>query len=171
LNDDRLERWVLKLMGKADAELAADWIGSLLAHRLGLQCPAVDIAVLSEEALQTAPSDIRGWARLGPAFASREVFPVVPGISTGALIGAGDPVQLAVMYVLDVWLDVLDRHRPDGSWNLLMQQTPPGFFVIDFGKGLTSCLVPLIGWPAGVAAGRYPKSVTILLPKLILTDT
>lgn len=168
-NDGARERWVLKLMGRANAELAADWIGSLLAHRLQLPCPEVRIANVSTGAFETLPPHLRHSAQPGPAFASREVSPASPIDSTAALLDAIDGELLARLYVLDRWLEVLDRYRPDGSWNLLRQ--PAGLAVIDFGKALSSCFVRLLGPPSGNPVGRYPNSVTIQFPTDVIAQT
>lgn len=171
LNSDATERWVLKLMGKADNELAADWIGCLLAHELELPCPKVEIANVTADALATAPAEIRAWAKPGPAFASRELSHVNPGFRTPLLLRRARIEDLSTLYVLDSWLDVLDRYRPDNTWNLLLRNGPDGLAIIDFGKGLSSCFFPIFGQQSGSLAPRYPKGVTSLLHRVVIADT
>ena len=71
-HDGVIERWVLKLAGSVapPAELAADWLGALLAHRIGIPTPEVAIAEVDAESLATAPESVRAWGRPGAAFAS-----------------------------------------------------------------------------------------------------
>jgi len=117
-NGGVLEPWVLKLAGLSAGELAADWIGSLLAQRLGLRCPAVAVAQVSARALSTAPPTVQAWAQPGPAFASRLVEDVLAGLTDADLLVAPAD-DLGMMYALDAWLEVLDRRKPDGIWNAL----------------------------------------------------
>ena len=132
-------------MDGAVTELAADWIGSLLAHRLEIPCPAVEIANLSAAALATAPPAVREWGKPGPAFASQELVASKAIDSDHELVNiarrdGGAAATLGSLYALDIWLEVLDRQKPDGSWNLLRDLSADSLCVIDFGKGLTSCL-------------------------------
>lgn len=138
------EDWVLKLMGRANAELAADWIGSSLAGALGLRCPDVDIAIVPEDAIATLPADVRSWARPGPAFASRFLGRVTSGLVDPDISHHPRDV-LGGVYALDLWLEVLDRRRPDGTWNLLEDLTDGSLWVMDFGKSLTPCLHVMFG--------------------------
>jgi hypothetical protein len=157
-NDGRHEFWVLKLMGLANAELAADWIGSLLAHRLGVPCPEVAIASVTTEALATAPEAVRGWARPGPAFASALVEPAVSGLTDPDLVEFPTEV-LGAMYALDVWLEVLDRRKPDGVWNVLEDKRDGSLVVLDFGKSLTPCFEYVIGGDDDPILPPYPPLV------------
>ena len=52
----------------------------------------------------------------------------------------GDADFLGSLYALDTWLEVLDRQKPDGKWNLLLNTEDGNLFVIDFGKALAPCL-------------------------------
>jgi len=153
------ERWVLKLMGKADRELAADWIGSLLAHRLGLRLPQVAIADLTPAALRTCPADVRSWARPGPAFASRELADASPVVSNAEMVALGSPEELGMMYALDAWLDVVDRRKPDGVWNVLVDTASGQLNVLDFGKALASAMFVLFGDAEPICDPLYPDSV------------
>src|SRR5262249_30704513 len=143
-NDGQQERWVLKLLGLSATELAADWVGSLLAHRLGLPCPPVDIVNVSERALRTAPEDVQAWARPGPAFASKLVQPANSGLTDIDVVEL-PPEMLGTMYALDTWLEVLDRRKPDGIWNLLQDLSDASYLVLDFGKCLAPCLQSILG--------------------------
>ncbi|MHB8577653.1 MAG: HipA family kinase [Dehalococcoidia bacterium] len=154
----RSERWVLKLMGKADRELVSDWIGSLLAHRLKLHTPEVAVVEVTAEALRTAPQNIQSWARPGPAFASREIAAASPITSSGDLISFGSPEELGAMYALDSWLDVVDRRKPDGVWNLLLDTSVSQLNVLDFGKGLSSYMFIMFG-AQRTCDPLYPSSV------------
>ncbi|MFN8557450.1 MAG: hypothetical protein U0531_08890 [Dehalococcoidia bacterium] len=49
------------------------------------------------------------------------------------------------MYALDTWLETLDRRRPDGIWNALIDLNDGGLAVIDFGKCLTPCFAVILG--------------------------
>jgi hypothetical protein len=53
-------------------------------------------------------------------------------------------MQLGRLVVLDTWIEVLDRQRADGSWNLLVDQSSgqTHFVVIDQGLSLSE---PLLG--------------------------
>ena len=150
------QRWVLKLMGKADKELAADWVGSVLAHRLGLHTPEVAVADVTREALMTAPDDIRSWAQSGPAFATRELADATAVSSNSDVIAAGSPKDLGMMYALDAWLDVVDRRKPDGVWNILIDTASGRLHVLDFGKGLASFM---FGTAEPTCDPLYPASV------------
>ena len=166
-NGNVLERWVLKLMDGAVAELAADWIGSLLAHRVGLYCPSVDVASVSAEALSTAPPGVQAWARPGPAFASKELRNCKPIDSEYELVSMarrddGAAETLGRLYALDAWLDVLDRQKPDGSWNLLRDNSTGDLCVIDFGKSLTSCLLPVLGTVSPPIDPPYPTGAKLV---------
>ncbi len=151
---DLSDRWVLKLMGRSDIELAADWIGSLLAQRLAVPCVKVDIASMSAEALQSAPSDIRAWAAAGPAFASEELLNCTPPTSDTAVASASNRQELGKLYALDAWLEVLDRRKPDGTWNLLLETESWRFYAVDFGKCLA---LPLLGTAVLDPAPCIPK--------------
>jgi hypothetical protein len=157
-HDGRHEYWVLKLMGLATAELAADWIGSILAHRLGVPCPAVAIASVTAEALATAPEAVQGWARPGPAFASALVEPAESGLEDPKLVEF--PAEaLGAMYALDAWLEVLDRRKPDGVWNVLEDKRDGSLIVLDFGKSLTPCFGFVIGSGDEPVPPAYPPLV------------
>lgn len=55
--------------------------------------------------------------------------------------------------------DVVDRLKPDGEWNLLEDPTSGECWVLDFGKGLSSCLQILLGGrPAPLEPG-YPDGI------------
>lgn len=166
-NGITLERWVLKLMNGAVAELAADWIGSLLPHRLGIPCPAVNIVRVPAEALLTAPPDVRNRAKPGPAFASREMVSTKAIDSERELVDiarrdSGAAADLGSLYALDTWIEVLDRQKPDGSWNLLRDNESGGLYVIDFGKGLTSCIHVMLGGEPSSITPPYPESIRLV---------
>jgi hypothetical protein len=59
------------------------------------------------------------------------------------------PLELSRIVVSDTWLDVLDRKKPLGTWNLLIDTgaSPERLVAIDFGLGLTEILggVPVLG--------------------------
>jgi hypothetical protein len=163
--DDQGERarWVLKLEGRSDTELAADWIGCILALKLGIPCPAVDICDVSGEALSTAPLDVQEWARPGPAFASRELTLSVAAQTDDDVLRFASAEFLGSVFALDSWLEILDRKKPDGIWNLLIPMDAYGHdtghtMVLDFGKGLTSCMLPVFGEPVRLVPG-YPLAI------------
>lgn len=163
-NGDRRERWVMKLGGVAPAELAADWIGCALALRLGIPTPLVEIANVSIEALSTAPDDVRAWARPGPAFASQEVHRSNGGIFDDTIAkleteGPSNADFLGALYALDCWLEVLDRRKPDGSWNLLHDLDTNSLCAIDFGKSLTPCFGLVLGADPTPILPNYPSSI------------
>ena len=152
------EQWVLKLSGLSAGELAADWIGSLFAQRVGLRCPAVAIAQVSPVALSTAPADVQAWARPGPAFASRLVEQAIAGLSDADILTV--PAEdLGGMYALDASLEVLDRRKPDGIWNALKDSTDGRLVVLDFGKSLSPCLHIVLGADDDLIAPDYPPDV------------
>lgn len=43
-----------------------------------------------------------------------------PPTSDRAVAGVTNASEIAKLYVLDSWLEVLDRRKPDGTWNLLI---------------------------------------------------
>jgi|GEM_PF-3108931 len=155
-DDDQLVRWVLKLMGLASGELAADWIGSFLAHRLGIRCPPIQIAEVSSDALRTAPRSVQEWARPGPAFASCEMIHAESGLRDDVMAERAEPDFLGALYALDAWLDVLDR-RVAGGWNALLDTQAQRVCAIDFGKGLTPCVQKLLGPPIDMTVVNEPS--------------
>ena len=157
-------RWVLKLMGSSVAELAADYAGSYLAHRLELRCPQFDVAGVTREALQTAPDHVQAWAHVGPAFASRELIHSQSGLTDDDIAAKCEPEMLGAMFALDAWLDVLDRKNAN-IWNALLETDDSRIYVIDYGKGLTPCLQKLLERPTDmslVQAPKYPGSIRLL---------
>jgi hypothetical protein len=152
------EPWVLKLAGLSASELAADWIGSRLAHRLGLRSPVVALASVSPAALLSAPPDIQAWARPGPAFASKLVASATAGL-TDTDLARMPAADLGAMYALDAWLEVLDRRKPDGIWNALRDGGDGGLVVLDFGKSLSPCLQVLFGAGDELVEPDYPTDV------------
>ena len=157
-NAGEQQRWALKLMGLSAGELAADLIGSMLAQGLGLPSPPVAVAQVSSAALRTSPPDVQQWARPGPAFASRWLQGVVSGL-TDASVAALPAADLGRMYALDAWLEVLDRRKPDGIWNVLQAAEDGSLIVLDYGKSLTPCLQFVIGGSDEVLEPAYPASV------------
>lgn len=156
--DGEHEQWVLKHMGLSSGELAADLIGSLLALKLGIHCPAVEIANVTAAALLTAPPAVQAWARPGPAFASKLVERVFSGLSDADVVERA-PADLGRMYALDAWLEVLDRRKPDGIWNVLEDMSDNSLIVLDFGKSLSPCLQTVIGGADQVIEPDYPQTV------------
>ena len=152
------ELWVLKLMGLSVGELAADWIGSRLAQRVGVRCPPVEIAPVTPAVLLDAPAELRAWARPGPAFASRLIEPVRAGL-TDADLASVPAADLGKMYALDAWLEVLDRRKPDGIWNALKDESDGSLVVLDFGKSLSPCLQFVIGGGDDLIEPAYPAAV------------
>lgn len=152
-----IQQWVLKLTGASPAELAADWIGTLLARRAGLRCPESDIADVTTGALANAPADIQEWARPGPAFASRLLRANSGLIDAQVVQFTAD--ELGAMYAVDTWLEVLDRRRPDGIWNVMEGLQSGELWVLDFGKSLAPCLVPLVIAGDEIVEPNYPSVV------------
>jgi len=141
------EHWVLKLMGSVPSiELAADGVGSCFAKMLGVPCPCAEVCEVDLDALTTAPADVRVWAQPGPAFASEWLVNTKNPASLYDLSRVSNSALFARLHVLDAWLEVLDRRKPDGSWNLLIDTTTSSgtFVAIDFGKSLTPCFGQVI---------------------------
>jgi hypothetical protein len=51
-----------------------------------------------------------------------------------------DSEFLGRLYALDTWMEVLDRRKPEGVWNLLNDTATGAIIVIDFGKALAPAL-------------------------------
>src|SRR3989304_6709326 len=136
--------WVLKLLGNplGRSVLVADWVGALLAHNLKVPTPRVEVVNVSDAALATAPSHIQRWARPGPAFGSKwlQQAKTVSGIVE--LEGVENAPVFGRLHVLDVWIEVLDRRKPDLTWNMLIDtSTSRGAFVaVEFGMSLNEVL-------------------------------
>lgn len=139
---DARSEWVLKLMGKNNGELIGDWVGCLLAQALGLRAPMVDIADVDVAALQTTPRSVSAWAKPGPAFASRYMGDSQNVPSDKAVLDLCSGDFIGALYAVDTWLEVLDRKKPDGTWNLLRRNAANDSnpYVIDFGKCMAECL-------------------------------
>ncbi len=146
-------------MGRVNAELAADWVGCLMAQKLGIASPDVEIADVSGEALMTAPGEVRSWAEPGPAFASLQIIGSVAAQSDSQLLEFATPDNIGMMFALDVWLEVLDRKKPDGIWNALVHTSDGGLRVIDFGKCLSPCFFPILGSKVDQPVPNYPLAV------------
>ena len=71
--------------------------------------------------------------------------------------------QLGRLLILDTWIDVLDRRKPDGTWNILIDQSTsrPSFVAIDQGLSLSESLRPrgavVVGDP-GISL-RFPQEL------------
>lgn len=154
--------WVLKLMGKNGGELIGDWVGCLLARALGLRTPAVDVAEVDEEALQTAPASVRAWAKPGPAFASAYMSDSQNVPSDKAVLDLCPGDFVGALYAVDTWLEVLDRKKPEGTWNILRRDVAGDSnpYAIDFGKCIAECLFSVpVTKPAIMRPARYPTLV------------
>jgi hypothetical protein len=157
LRDGIREDWVLKLMGKSNGELAADWIGSALATHLDVPCPQPDIANVSAEALETAPTTIKEWAVPGPAFATKYIR--AGDVDSWPQLSRMPIPSLAMLVALDTWLEVLDRRKPEGDWNLIIDSADGRPLVLDFGKSLTPCLYHILGTPDGIPLEGHPALI------------
>lgn len=152
--------WVLKLMGnpQGSASMAADWVGSVLATMVGVPVPEPSIVEVSENALRTAPDSVREWAQPGPAFGSRYVVQNDNPLGVAQLSQCKNLNDVGKMVVLDTWLEVLDRQKPDGKWNLLIDQSEEELrlLVIDYGFSLSEALLPR----GAVALGGQAQRIT-----------
>lgn len=161
MSDDAPQRpgeWVLKLMGKNRPELIGDWVGCLLAAHLRLPTPEVDIADVDQEAIETCPRGITSWARPGPAFASRYVGDSQDVPNDRAVVNLCSGEFLGGLYAMDTWLEVLDRKKPEGNWNLIRRNAEGDSqaYAIDFGKCMAECLFPPLLDPNTIATPSYP---------------
>jgi hypothetical protein len=149
--------WVVKLMGKSRAELVGDWVGCLLASTLGLRTPEVSIVEVDADALSTCPAPVMAWATPGPAFASRYLSDTRELLGDRAVVDGCPGEFLGSLYALDTWLEVLDRKKPEGSWNLIKRNAEgdANAYVIDFGKCMAPCLFPPVLGPEEI---RPPAS-------------
>lgn len=157
-HDGRREYWVLKLMGLANAELAAAWIGSQLARRVGIPGPGVALASVPATALGDAPEAVRRWAQPGPAFGSAYIEPVDAGL-IDADLPRFSAATLGAMYAVDAWLEVPDRRKPDGIWNVLQDLRVGSLAVLDYGKRLMPCLGFVLGASDVLLPPDYPAAV------------
>ena len=144
------ERWVLKFAGNPHGgatALVADYLGSALAWRLGVPVFECALVQVSEIALSTAPHEVQSWARPGIAFGSRYQVATanLPELNVIDVIALASPAQIARLVALDTWLEVLDRRKPDGMWNLLADNSsnPSHLVVIDYGLSLSEPLQPV----------------------------
>jgi len=148
--------WVLKLMGNnlGSASLATDWVGSALATMIGVPTPEPNIVEVSGDALRTAPESVQEWARPGPAFGSALVSQYVNLFGMAQLTQCVNLRDIGKMVVLDTWIEVLDRQKPDGKWNLLIDNADdePQLRVIDYGFSLSETLRPRDAVPLGEPA-------------------
>lgn len=144
--------WVLKLIGNPQGvrPLAADWVGSVIAAQLGIPIPEPKIVDVGAEALSTAPEDIRLWAKPGPAFGSKLVRESINVLGPAQLTLCSNLSHMGRVAVLDTWIDVPDRKKPDGYWNLLIETShhgQPTFLAIDQGLAFGNCLYPIAAPP------------------------
>lgn len=158
---DAAGEWVLKLMGRGNSELIGDWVGCLLAKALNLPTPVVDIADVSAEAIATCPDDVQSWALPGPAFASGYLSDTQGIPSDRAAVDLCSSEFLGSLYAVDTWLEVLDRKKPEGTWNLLRRnaEDDSNAYVIDFGKCMAECLFPPVLAPGTMFPPAYPPLV------------
>ncbi len=63
-------------------------------------------------------------------------------IGMDEIVTIAQPLELSRIVVSATWLDVLDRRKPTGAWNLLIDtgSSTEQLKVIDFGLGLTEIL-------------------------------
>jgi HipA-like protein len=148
--EDGVDR-VIKLtgLGMSDGRLlAADWWGAVLASDLGLPTPVPRLVRVSEQALQTAPEDIRASAKPGFAFGAEYLPRAGPIIGLDSIMNCSNHSEaLARMAVLDVWIDTPDRMTPEFGRNLLqnIDGRDHELVVIDFGLAFGAALHHLFG--------------------------
>lgn len=129
------------------AGLCADWVGTKLAGMVGVRVIECTLVRVSLEALLTMPTESEGrlWARVGMAFGSLYLVESTNVVGLRAILEVASPGELARIAVVDTWLDVLDRRKPQGgTWNLLIDTADQRgkLRVIDFGLELTEILGP-----------------------------
>ncbi len=164
------QAWVLKLVGNhmGQRTLAVDWVGHCVAALLNVPIVEPSIVLVAQEALDTAPDDVRAWARPGAAFGTRFLRMATPIAGLNQLTPCRNLGLLGRLHVVDVWMDVLDRRKPEG-WNLLVEtNTPTGDLrVIDFGLGLS----PILGLLAqDDCLDRFPRDLTLWEDRIELQD-
>lgn len=167
--------WVLKLPGNPQAfGLGRDMIGLSLATRLGVPVFEFSLIEVDDRALGTM--DHRpAWARAGVALGTLWIEHAVNVAFPGQLAGIGNQSDLGSLVVLDLWVETLDRQRPDGVWNLLIRSDIKGtpFVAIDFGFSLQpsgpgeiqSPLIPS-GYPAAIRSLASRDAVAAALHRL-----
>jgi len=139
---------VLKLPGLAQGTaLSADWCGSVLAVELGVPTPVPSLVAVDAQALETMPlhGDV---ARPGICFGTDYVSQAAPVTGIATLVGCSNHVALlSRLAVLDCWIDVPDRMKPDAGRNLLISKEGgrSELLAIDFGMGFAGALHVLLG--------------------------
>jgi len=80
-------------------------------------------------------------------------------------IALATPAELARLVALDTWLEVLDRRKPDGVWNLLIDNSnvPSRLVVIDYGFSLSGPLHPGGMLGGGEITPQFPKELRLAL--------
>jgi len=139
---------VLKLPGLATgSSLAADWCGSLLAVALAIPTPAPSLVRFDDRAIETMPLH-RDVVTPGIAFGSNYISQAAPITGIASLVGCSNHIAvLSRLAVLDCWIDVPDRMRPDPGRNLLVsgEGGRSELVAIDFGMAFGGALYPLLG--------------------------
>ncbi len=147
--------WVLKLLGNplGPTSLVADWVGTAIGRLIAVPVPECSIATVSKEAIETAPEGVQEWALPGPALATEYVTQSSNVSGVTALFTCNNLSELGSLVVLDTWIETLDRRKPDGSWNLLIDCSGSGtrVLVIDQGFSLTEPLRSRGALPLGSA--------------------
>jgi hypothetical protein len=174
------QEWVLKLPGNPHGGLGglcADWIGTVIASRVGVSVLPCELVEVDQDAVNGMPagSEPRRWARPGVAFATRYVkAQPVSGMAT--ILSHSTSLDRMLIVATDTWLDVLDRKKPGlGEWNLLVDvgSKPQRMVVIDFGMGLGELLGPPILGSVPMAARIPAEWLLHLDPRevdLVLND-
>jgi hypothetical protein len=155
-DDDRV--WVLKLPGNPQAvQLGQDFLGLCVAELMGVHVPESSVVEVDISAISTMSSP-PAWLRPGLALGTVYVQ------ATGAFAAGGNAIaadlpQVALLIVLDSWIETLDRRRPDGAWNLLVRTDthPTELLVLDFGFALNARYA--LG-PSSIIPEAYPLELT-----------
>jgi hypothetical protein len=105
----------LKALGNPEGPhaLASEWVGTQLAHLLGL--PTFEYAIVDVAKDDELPFQGGGRASPGPAFISRAERGTPWGGDAQALHRITNPDDVARLVVLDTWLRNRDRHSTDDN--------------------------------------------------------
>lgn len=144
------QEWVVKLPGNPHgvSGLCADWLGTMIAALVDVPVIECSLVEVVDDALATMPrgSTARAWAQPGVAFGSRYVIDSKNVTGQDVIMGLASSLDLARIVATDTWLDVLDRRKPQGQWNLLLLtgEEDNRLVTIDYGLALGELLGPPI---------------------------